>query len=365
MANMKIRQKQESKTPIKTVDRKAMYIQKVKENIVNIKDKVNYNMQDNENESQYGADRITENTKRITNKGMNSFNRYGGKCFKKTKLDVQKGTQKIKKNMAKKATKVANKTAQNTIKNTKNAIKTVQQTEKVAYKTAKATAKVTAKSAKKSYQVAKATAKATVQGIKVTIKATIATVKAIIVGIKALASAIIAGGGVAVIIIVVLCTIGLLFYSFSGENSSNIVMVAMGEVGNVGGEPYWRWYGFRSRVEWCACFVSWCANQCNYIEKDIIPKFANCMQGASWFKEKGQWKEKDNMVMPGDIIFFDWEGDGVIDHVGIVEKIEKTSIYTIEGNSNDRCKQNVYEMDSNYIFGYGVPMYHEKDTEEK
>lgn len=47
-----------------------------------------------------------------------------------------------------------------------------------------------------------------------------------------------------------------------GTGNSDIVNVAISQIGNVGGEPYWSWYGFESRVEWCACFVSWCANEC-------------------------------------------------------------------------------------------------------
>ena len=70
-----------------------------------------------------------------------------------------------------------------------------------------------------------------------------------------------------------------------------IVSVALSQVGNVGGEPYWSWYGFSSRVEWCACFVSWAANECGYIDAGIIPKFAGCIQGSNWFKERGLWQD--------------------------------------------------------------------------
>ena len=74
--------------------------------------------------------------------------------------------------------------------------------------------------------------------------------------------------------------------------SNDIVAVALSQVGNVGGEPYWSWYGFKSREEWCACFVSWCANECNYIEKGIIPKFAGCGNGVDWFKACLLWKDR-------------------------------------------------------------------------
>ena len=86
-----------------------------------------------------------------------------------------------------------------------------------------------------------------------------------------------------------------------------IVAVALSQVGNVGGEPYWSWYGFGSRVEWCACFVSWCANECGYIDTGVIPKFAGCVNGVQWFRERGQWADNAMEPLPGMIIFFDWD----------------------------------------------------------
>ena len=106
------------------------------------------------------------------------------------------------------------------------------------------------------------------------------------------------------------------------EGDGEIVTVALSQVGNVGGEPYWSWYGFGSRVEWCACFVSWCANECGYIEAGVIPKFAGCVQGSQWFKDRGLWQDRNFEPSAGQIIFFDWEGDGVTDHVGIAFGIE-------------------------------------------
>ncbi len=142
-------------------------------------------------------------------------------------------------------------------------------------------------------------------------------------------------------------------------NSFNqaIVEVALTQLGNEGGQPYWSWYGFDGRVEWCACFVSWCADQCSYIESGIIPKFAGCVDGANWFKGNGQWKDRSYEPSTGDIIFFDWEGDGETDHVGIVEKCENGVVYTVEGNSGDACRQKQYTVGSSSIYGYGVPAY--------
>lgn len=146
-------------------------------------------------------------------------------------------------------------------------------------------------------------------------------------------------------------------YGMSTGNS-DMVQIALSQVGNVGGQPYWSWYGFSSRVEWCAVFVSWVANQNGYIESGIIPKFSVCETGAKWFKDKGKWKPRSYIPSPGDIIFFDWEFDGRINHVGIVEKVEDNIVYTIEGNSNDdMCRQKEYKISNKVIVGYGTPAY--------
>ncbi len=143
-----------------------------------------------------------------------------------------------------------------------------------------------------------------------------------------------------------------------------IVTVALSQVGNVGGQPYWSWYGFESRVEWCACFVSWCANECGYIDGGVIPKFAGCVNGVQWFKDHGQWQDGSFEPSAGQIIFFDWDNkgssgpqDGQSDHVGIVEKCENGIVYTIEGNSGDSCRQNQYPVGYYEILGYGIPAF--------
>lgn len=150
-----------------------------------------------------------------------------------------------------------------------------------------------------------------------------------------------------------------------GYSDDQIVTVALSQVGNVGGEPYWSWYGFDSRVEWCACFVSWCANECGYIDTGIIPKYAGCVNGVQWFKERGQWLDGSNEPTPGMIIFFDWDSpngesgpqDGQSDHTGIVQKVENGIVYTVEGNSGDSCRINQYPVGHYEILGYGMPQY--------
>lgn len=148
-------------------------------------------------------------------------------------------------------------------------------------------------------------------------------------------------------------------YGITGGDGE-IVTVALSQVGNVGGAPYWSWYGFGSRVEWCACFVSWCANECGYIDAGVIPKFAGCVQGSQWFKDRGLWQDNSYEPRPGDIIFFDWDDggqDGSTDHVGIVERVEGGRIYTVEGNSGDSCRQNSYPVGYYEIYGFGTPAY--------
>ena len=146
-----------------------------------------------------------------------------------------------------------------------------------------------------------------------------------------------------------------------GTGDGEIVTVALSQIGNVGGQPYWSWYGFNSHVEWCACFVSWCANECGYLDAGIIPKFARCTAGVQWFKDRGIWQDNSYEPRPGDIIFFDWNSgdgqDGSPDHVGIVEKLENGIIYTVEGNSSNSCRERQYSIGHYEILGYGTPAY--------
>lgn len=127
--------------------------------------------------------------------------------------------------------------------------------------------------------------------------------------------------------------------AFTAGGNEAIVEVALAQVGNEGGEPYWSWYGFDSRVEWCACFVS-------------------------WFQSNGQWQDRSYEPQAGDIIFYDWDNkgssgpqDGESDHVGIVQRTENGIVYTVEGNSGDACRERQYSVGYYEILGYGVPAY--------
>ena len=145
---------------------------------------------------------------------------------------------------------------------------------------------------------------------------------------------------------------GVEFVNGTRPGNPELVELAKRQVGNVGGQPYWSWYGFNSRVEWCACFVSWCYGQMGLSE----PRFAACQsQGIPWFQSHGQWGARgyDNLA-PGDAIFFDWDLDSSADHVGIVIGTDGSRVYTVEGNSGDACKIRSYDVNYECIKGYGL-----------
>lgn len=527
MNDIKIKRKGIEK--IKKLDKTKMYTKKLKNNFTNIKDKSTYNSNEENSATEYGGNRISENINIIFHNSTNKFDEFGKKSLKETSKNIINAKEFIKKKLSN--NNIKNKSieiTQNFTNKNPKMIKTAKYAERTTYKTAKKTTETSVKGAKKAYQIAKSTAKTSYESIKKVVKATISTIKAIIASTKALIAFLIAGGWIAIIIIIIISLISLLCSSFLGiffsseknvgektmssiiseinmeftnkiteiqnnnphdefeihsnraewkdilsiyvattsngedgvnvltldddkinhlkkifwemniinsridvvereieitddkgnitkqkvkrnllyiditsktidemieqyklnskqimqiselqkeeysdlwtnvvygssNGSTDIVQVALSQVGNVGGEPYWSWYGFTSRVEWCACFVSYCANECGYIEAGIIPKFASCeSEGVSWFKACQLWKERGYIPKPGDIIFFDWEEsqDGQADHVGIVEKSENGKVYTIEGNSNnDTCRQKEYDINSTVILGYGTPLY--------
>lgn len=145
---------------------------------------------------------------------------------------------------------------------------------------------------------------------------------------------------------------GLFAGLFGG--SGQIVSVALTQLGNEGGQKFWSWYGFDSHVAWCACFASWCGDQAGLIESGKMPKFSLCDDGIAWFQSKGKWKSRGYSPAPGTLIFFDWNGDGTSDHVGIVEKTEGSTVYTVEGNSSNAVNQRSYNINNGTIMGYGI-----------
>ena len=98
-------------------------------------------------------------------------------------------------------------------------------------------------------------------------------------------------------------------------------------------------------MEWCACFVSWCADQCGYLDSGAYPKFSGCVFGMQWFQQRGLWLDSSTGATQ----------DGVPDHVGIVEKVDNGMVYTVEGNSKDMRRQKQYSLGSSVILGYGMP----------
>ena len=146
---------------------------------------------------------------------------------------------------------------------------------------------------------------------------------------------------------------GLLIYGTNADNYK-LVDIAKQQVGNKGGEKFWRWYGFDKRVAWCAIFVSWVANEVGKLNVNI-PRFALVSDGVNWYKKNNRWKEKTHIPKAGDIIFFDWEQDEKVNHVGIVVSVENDKVYTVEGNSiDDQCLERTYLINDDVIYGYGI-----------
>lgn len=392
MSDIKVK----TKGTIKKLDKKIVQAEKFKNNLIITKEKINELTTDAENNTaeDYASIKIQNDISYISRKGLSKPNEIGKKSLKETQENFIKGNQKVQalksrikektskdlKNVIEKTnksikvgTKQSIKTAQNTTTLAKKGIKTAEQVAKNTEKVAKESVKLSQKAVRMSQKAIQATIKAT----KVAVKATIQTVKAIIAGAKALISAIVAGGWVAVVIILVIALIGgfiaAIFnndgnvdYDVSQIPNSEIILVAKAQIGNEGGDKFWKWYGFQEHVHWCACYVSWCANECGYIDKGIIPKFAACGDGINWFKNKNQWHDRGESYYPmiGDIIFFDWKDengnqDGNSDHVGIVMRTDITNktIYTIEGNTSNKCAERMYSFDDVQVMGYGSPQY--------
>lgn len=401
--------KQKQRTPIKNINKKIVYSERIKDHAVNVKNRTNdfINSNEDSNPTDTATQNIVDTEKIAVAKAGDKFNEEGKKSVIKTKenfekvksnineIRVRQQEKKESKLLKDKVKKDTNNTSSSMIKQknikgikqknakvikganqtTKLTKKQIKNAEYIAKKTEQKT-KEAIKLSKKAYQISKATAKRISQDTRRLVRAIIKVVKASIIAAKAAVTFLIAGGWIAVIVILIVCIMGgaMALYKANGERNSelgiynsdawnsDLVTIAISQLGNKGGQPYWSWYGFNERVAWCACFVSWCANQCGYIDKGIIPKFSACNDGIAWFKEKKQWIEPTDIPLVGDLIFFDWNDggqDGSSDHVGIVEyyDIEKNIVHTIEGNSSDECKQREYSKDDNQIMGYGRPAF--------
>lgn len=188
------------------------------------------------------------------------------------------------------------------------------------------------------------------------------SIKTLSRGTKKVIFTIVTGGSTMLILLAViipLCAAAAVFGSGdSSEVTSNnaLVAIAQSQVGNEGGEIYWRWYGFENHVDWCAIFVSWCAKQAGLLDTENLPRYAVCDDGIRWFIKNKEWYSREIEPKAGMIIFFDWNDDGVSEHTGIVEKCEDGLVYTIEGNSQDVCRRKWYAIGDKTIIGYGAAL---------
>lgn len=207
MADIKV--KDIAKKGVKTINKAVVQTERFKANIVRTKEKAEETVSNDINSNEYASNKIKFATDRVFDESVNQFNKQGQKSFMKTKENYQKSKAKIK--QLKKKIKDKRK-VKSTVKNTKTTIKTSKEVAKKAEKTAKETIKAS----KRATQIAKETAKRTAQGVKVAIKTTISAIKTIIAGTKALVAAIVAGGWVAVIVIIVICLVALMCSSIFG-----------------------------------------------------------------------------------------------------------------------------------------------------
>lgn len=113
--------------------------------------------------------------------------------------------------------------------------------------------------------------------------------------------------------------------------------------------------GWNKNTPWCACFLSWAAaQQPNETFDGNPPRFADVDDGMKLFRD-GQWRDSGATPIPGDYVFFDWDGDIDPDHVGAVLCVDENGyLYTIEGNSSGRVAVNRYPKNDPRIMGYGV-----------
>lgn len=211
MANIKV--KDVAQKGIKTLNKAAIQTERFKDTIVRTKEKAEESVSDDINSVEYASNKIKFATNRAVDEGIHQFNKQGQKSLMKTKENYQKTKVKIK--AFKEKMKKGN--VKSTIKNTKNTIKTSKQ----VAKNTKKTAQEALKNSQRAVKLARESARKTAQGIRIATKATISAIKAIIAGTKALITALIAGGWVAIIIIVVICLVGLLVNSIFGIFFSN------------------------------------------------------------------------------------------------------------------------------------------------
>lgn len=134
-------------------------------------------------------------------------------------------------------------------------------------------------------------------------------------------------------------------------------------------KPLARGYAVKYTDAWCATFVSATSIACGYT--DIMPTECGCGKMIELYQKLGRWEENDAYKPePGDVVFYDWDDNGVGDnkgapeHVGIVEKVVSSTITVIEGNYSDSVKRREIQVNGRYIRGYGLPAFEKKATKE-
>lgn len=120
-------------------------------------------------------------------------------------------------------------------------------------------------------------------------------------------------------------------------------------IGDYAKNPGWNQY-----TPWCGCFLSWAADQQKTSINGAPPKFADVDKGMADFKAQDKWRDRGATPIPGDYVFFDWDGKSDPDHVGAVLCVEGNFLYTIEGNSGGRVAVQRYDLNDKRIVGYGV-----------
>lgn len=145
-------------------------------------------------------------------------------------------------------------------------------------------------------------------------------------------------------------------YDSRGEIKKTDTYFSEWYIGNYADHPGWNRY-----TPWCACFLSWAADQKKASIDGDPPRFANVDTGMEGFQKSGKWRspnDANNKPIPGDYVFFDWDGDSDPDHVGAVLCVDGTKLYTIEGNSGGKVAVNCYPLSNPSvdprIMGYGV-----------
>lgn len=127
-------------------------------------------------------------------------------------------------------------------------------------------------------------------------------------------------------------------------------------------EKYPKWYnGKKNGYEWCDMFVDWCfvtafgyENALRLLCQPERSCGAGCTWSAKYYKQKGQFFTSNPQA--GDQIFFGTSMDNCT-HTGLVEKVDASKVYTIEGNTNNRCARRTYSLNDAKIVGYGRPKY--------